>query len=89
LLVKQGRRYRLVYRNGKDDAHPMHLHRHNVEIVSVAGKPTAGLVKDVVQVRPNQTVEVDFLADNPGPSLLHCHNQMHMDFGFKTLVKYV
>ena len=55
LLVKQGRRYRLVYRNGKDDAHPMHLHRHNVEIISIAGKPTFGLVKDVVQVKPNQT----------------------------------
>jgi len=89
LLVKAGKRYRLVFRNGKDDGHPMHLHRHSFEITNMAGKPTAGLIKDIVQIRPNTTVEVDFIADNPGPSLLHCHNQMHMDFGFKTLVKYV
>ena len=30
---------------------------------------------------PLQTVNVDFLADNPGDSLLHCHMQLHMDFG--------
>ena len=29
-------------------------------------------------------VAVDFLADNPGPSLLHCHMQLHMDYGFMT-----
>ena len=80
---------RLIFRNGKDDGHPMHLHRHSFEITNMAGKQTAGLVKDIVQVRPNTTVEVDFIADNPGLSLLHCHNQMHMDFGFKTLVKYI
>jgi FtsP/CotA-like multicopper oxidase with cupredoxin domain len=33
-------------------------------------------------------VEVDFLADNPGPTLFHCHQQLHMDFGFMTLLRY-
>jgi FtsP/CotA-like multicopper oxidase with cupredoxin domain len=33
-------------------------------------------------------VEVDFVADNPGLSLLHCHMQQHMDYGFKAMVKY-
>jgi FtsP/CotA-like multicopper oxidase with cupredoxin domain len=36
----------------------------------------------------NTVVEVDFVADNPGLSLLHCHMQQHMDYGFKALVKY-
>jgi FtsP/CotA-like multicopper oxidase with cupredoxin domain len=31
---------------------------------------------------------LDFVADNPGPSLLHCHMQEHQDFGFMALVKY-
>ena len=26
--------------------------------------------------------------DNPGPSLFHCHMQMHMDFGFMALFDY-
>ncbi|HEX3572360.1 MAG TPA: multicopper oxidase domain-containing protein [Acidobacteriaceae bacterium] len=28
------------------------------------------------------------MADNPGDSWLHCHMQLHMDFGFMTLFKY-
>jgi len=31
---------------------------------------------------------VDFIADNPGLTLFHCHQQLHMDYGFMTLVKY-
>jgi len=41
-----------------------------------------------VNVPRNTVVEVDFVANNPGPSLLHCHMQQHMDYGFKTIVKY-
>jgi len=35
-----------------------------------------------------QEVEVDFVADNPGPTLFHCHQQLHMDFGFMALFAY-
>jgi len=31
---------------------------------------------------------VDFLADQPGLTLFHCHNQLHMDYGFKALFRY-
>jgi FtsP/CotA-like multicopper oxidase with cupredoxin domain len=88
LTVLEGKRYRLVFRNDSGDMHPMHLHRHSFELTNLAGKPTAGLLKDVVNVPRRQTVEVDFVADNPGPSLLHCHMQEHQDFGFMTLVNY-
>ena len=30
----------------------------------------------------------DFVADNPGPTLFHCHQQLHMDFGFMALFRY-
>jgi len=89
LVVKAGKRYRLAFNNDSGDTHPIHLHRHSFEITKFGGKPTAGIIKDIVNVpgRSNNT-EVDFVANNPGPSLLHCHMQLHMDFGFKTLVKY-
>jgi FtsP/CotA-like multicopper oxidase with cupredoxin domain len=45
-------------------------------------------MKDVVAVPARKQVEVEFVADNPGPSLLHCHMQLHMDFGFMTMVRY-
>jgi FtsP/CotA-like multicopper oxidase with cupredoxin domain len=34
------------------------------------------------------TAEFDFVADNPGLTLFHCHRQLHMDFGFMALFKY-
>jgi len=88
LIVEQGRRYRLVFRNDSGDMHPMHLHRHTFELTRFAGRPTAGIRKDVVNVPRLETVEVDFVADDPGLSLLHCHMQEHQDFGFMTLVRY-
>jgi FtsP/CotA-like multicopper oxidase with cupredoxin domain len=86
--VYKGRRYRLRFRNTSDDIHPLHLHRHSFELVRVSGKPTAGVIKDVVMLDRFQEVEFDFVADNPGMTLFHCHQQLHMDFGFMALFKY-
>jgi FtsP/CotA-like multicopper oxidase with cupredoxin domain len=88
LIVHSGKRYRLVFRNGSGDQHPMHLHRHTFEVISIGNKPTSGLRKDVINVMPLDTVAVDFTADNPGNTLLHCHQQLHMDYGFMQLIKY-
>ncbi len=86
--VKQGHRYRLKFRNASDDIHPLHLHRHSFELVRVGGKPSAGVVKDVVMLAGFQELEFDLVADNPGPSLFHCHQQLHMDFGFMAMFNY-
>jgi FtsP/CotA-like multicopper oxidase with cupredoxin domain len=88
ILVQANNRYRLRFDNQSDESHPVHLHRHSFELRNFAGKPTAGIVKDVVVVPAKSQVEVDLLADNPGPSLFHCHQQLHMDFGFMTLLQY-
>ena len=86
--IKQGRRYRLKFRNASDDIHPLHLHRHSFELVRVGGKSSAGVIKDVVMLAGFQELEFDFVADNPGPTLFHCHQQMHMDFGFMSMFNY-
>lgn len=88
LIVHKGRRYRLIFENQSDDAHPVHLHRHIFELTKVDGRNTAGVMKDTVLVKPNRPVEVDFVADNPGLTLFHCHQQLHMDFGFMMMMKY-
>jgi FtsP/CotA-like multicopper oxidase with cupredoxin domain len=87
--LKRGKRYRLRLRNASDDIHPIHLHRHSFELTNLAGTSTAGVMKDVVMLGGYQQCEVDFVADNPGLTLLHCHQQLHMDFGFMTLFDYV
>ena len=88
LKVQQGKRYRLVFRNGSGDQHPIHLHRHTFEVSRIGNKQTSGLRKDVINIMPLDTVAVDFTADNPGDTLMHCHQQLHMDYGFMQLIKY-
>jgi FtsP/CotA-like multicopper oxidase with cupredoxin domain len=88
IRVTEGKRYRLSFLNASGDQHPMHLHRHSFEVTRVGHQDVSGLLKDVINVMPLQTVNVDFIADNPGDSLLHCHMQLHMDFGFMQLIKY-
>jgi FtsP/CotA-like multicopper oxidase with cupredoxin domain len=88
LIVKTGKRYRLVFRNGSGDQHPLHLHRHTFEVTRIGDRRLSGLMKDVVNVMPLDTVEVDFVANNPGDTLWHCHQQLHMDYGFMQLIKY-
>jgi FtsP/CotA-like multicopper oxidase with cupredoxin domain len=88
IKVQRGKRYRLVFQNASGDQHPMHLHRHTFEVTSIGDKTLSGLKKDVINVMPLDTVAVDFTADNPGDTLLHCHMQLHMDFGFMQLIRY-
>jgi FtsP/CotA-like multicopper oxidase with cupredoxin domain len=87
-MLKQGTRYRLTFHNRTDDAHPMHLHRHQLEIAEIYGKATSGVIKDTVVVPTYGRASVDFTADQPGLTLFHCHIQHHMDYGFKALLRY-
>jgi FtsP/CotA-like multicopper oxidase with cupredoxin domain len=87
--LQQGKRYRLRMRNASDDIHPIHLHRHSFELTKIFGKASSGVMKDVFMLGGYQEAEVDFVADNPGLTLFHCHQQLHMDFGFMSLFDYV
>lgn len=87
--LHEGLRHRLVFDNRSMDNHPIHLHRHNFELVSIDGKPLSGVHKDVVIVEAGTKVEADLLAINPGNTLFHCHQQDHMDAGFMALFHYV
>jgi FtsP/CotA-like multicopper oxidase with cupredoxin domain len=86
--LHEGRRYRVKLRNASDDIHPVHLHRHSFELTHIGGKATSGVVKDVAMLGGFQELAFDFVADNSGPSLFHCHQQLHMDFGFMALFNY-
>ncbi len=87
--LQKGRRYRLVFDNQTDDAHPIHLHRNSFELTNVHGKPTAGILKDVVLVKGFKKIEVDVTPAMDGLTLFHCHQQLHMDYGFKLLLNVV
>jgi FtsP/CotA-like multicopper oxidase with cupredoxin domain len=88
VILHEGLRHRLVFTNHSTDDHPVHLHRHNFELVSVKGAATSGVRKDVVIVEAGTTIEADLVPTNPGNTLFHCHQQDHMDMGFMMLFKY-
>ncbi|MEM1282520.1 MAG: multicopper oxidase family protein [Chlamydiota bacterium] len=88
LAVKEGERVELVFTNKTAMAHPMHLHGHVFEVVEIDGNRFSGAVRDTILVMPNQTVKVQFDANNPGVWALHCHISYHGWAGMFTVVKY-
>jgi len=87
--LRQGQSYRLLFKNESMDDHPVHLHRHTFELRQLAGRKTRGIMKDVVLVKSNSQTDVEFIANHPGSTLFHCHQQDHMDMGFMMLFRYV
>ena len=87
--LTKGRRQRLIFDNRSDDVHPIHLHRNSFELTKVYGKLTSGVMKDVVVVKSRQIIEVDVTPQMEGLTLSHCHQQLHMDYGFKVLFNVV
>jgi FtsP/CotA-like multicopper oxidase with cupredoxin domain len=67
--TERGKRYRLAMTNKSGDNHPVHLHRHSFEVTRWATRRTAGVMKDTVNMTRFSTVEIDFVADDPGLTL--------------------
>jgi FtsP/CotA-like multicopper oxidase with cupredoxin domain len=88
-VLSRGRRYRLAFNNRTPEAHPLHLHRYTFELVRIGAHRTAGVKKDVITLQPYQTAEVDFVPQEAGLALFHCHQQMHMEMGFKRLFRVI
>jgi FtsP/CotA-like multicopper oxidase with cupredoxin domain len=89
VALQQGQRYRLQFINQSTDHHPVHLHRHVFELRRLSGRPTRGIMKDTMLVKSNTQADVEFIANDPGSTLFHCHQQDHMDTGFMMLFRYV
>lgn len=89
IALTHGQRYRLRFDNKSKDDHPVHLHRHTFELCSLPTHPDIrGIMKDVVLVDAGTETQVEFVANNPGLTLFHCHQQDHMDNGFMMLFRY-
>lgn len=82
--VRAGERVRLVFHNGTDMWHPIHLHGHTFALAHRAG----GARKDTAISLPRRPLQVDFDADNPGLWMIHCHNVYHAEAGMMTVLGY-
>jgi FtsP/CotA-like multicopper oxidase with cupredoxin domain len=82
LVIKQGERVRIRFVNfSAIDHHPMHLHGMQFWITGTeAGRipDTAWIPSNNVLVAVAQARDIEFLADNPGDWVLHCHMFHHM-----------
>ncbi|MDQ4069616.1 MAG: multicopper oxidase domain-containing protein, partial [Actinomycetota bacterium] len=87
LEIREGERVRLDFENTTTMFHPMHLHGHTFQVVNPGGAP--GARKDTTIVRPNEPLSVEFVADNPGQWMVHCHNNYHQEGGMMLTVSYV
>ncbi|TNC21552.1 multicopper oxidase family protein [Amycolatopsis alkalitolerans] len=86
LPVRQGQYVRLRYRNTTAMYHPVHLHGHTFALRQ--GNSPTGPRKDTAIVLPGQTIVADFVADNPGQWVTHCHNAYHDAAGMMTVISY-
>ena len=66
-------------RNDSGDVHPMHLHGHHVVVLARDGVAASGSPwwTDSLDVRPGESYEIAFVADNPGIWSDHCHTLAH------------
>lgn len=81
LIVRQGDRVRIRFINLGMDHHPMHLHGHTFQVTGTEGgriPETAWIPGNTVLVGVAQARDVEFIANNPGDWMLHCHLPHHM-----------
>jgi FtsP/CotA-like multicopper oxidase with cupredoxin domain len=82
IVVEEGDTVAVTIINRGTETHPMHVHGHHVLVISRNGETADGaLWLDTVDVKPGETWEVVFVADNPGLWMDHCHNLEHAAAG--------
>src|SRR6266446_5022131 len=81
LIVRLGSRVRVRFVNLGMDHHPIHLHGHTFAVTgSEAGRQAQTLWApgNTVLVGVAQARDIEFVANNPGDWMLHCHLPHHM-----------
>jgi hypothetical protein len=81
LIVRHGERVRIRLINLGMDHHPIHLHGHQFVITGTEGgrqpESTWG-PGNTILVGVAQSRDIEFVANNPGDWMLHCHLPHHM-----------
>ncbi len=81
LVAKLGDHVRIRFGNlSAMDHHPIHLHGYHFMITGSSGgwiPPAAQQIATTVLVAVGQVKVIEFLADNPGDWLMHCHMTHH------------
>jgi FtsP/CotA-like multicopper oxidase with cupredoxin domain len=79
--AKLGERVRIRLVNLGEMIHPMHSHGFATKVVGTDGHPVPEgmqLLKDTITIGPGERYDLEFVADNPGAWVYHCHILSHV-----------
>lgn len=80
LVAKKGDRVRIRFGNIMMNSHPIHLHGYEFVVTRKGAKRlplSAQYTENTISVAPGETRDIEFIADNPGDWVLHCHKTHH------------
>jgi manganese oxidase len=81
IVVNVGDRVRIRLAGIGQFVHPMHLHGMNFQVVAYDGvslPPEQQIVRNTIPINPGEVVDIEFVADNPGTWIFHCHVLHHV-----------
>ena len=88
LTLERGESHVIRMVNATAWHHPIHLHGHSFRVISRNGAPTTHREwQDTVLMAPQETVEIAFVADNPGDWMFHCHILEHQAAGMMGVIR--
>jgi FtsP/CotA-like multicopper oxidase with cupredoxin domain len=88
LTLRRDRSYVLAMHNHTAWHHPMHLHGHAFRVIARNGRTTRYQEwQDTVLMAPHESVDIAFVADNPGDWMFHCHILEHQASGMMGVIR--
>jgi len=85
--LSHGRTYRFRLKNGGQIVHPIHIHGHSFMVLGSDVQDLPIHHADTVLLLPGETVDVAFVADNPGRWMFHCHVIEHQEAGMMSYLE--
>ena len=86
IKIKKGENVRFVLQNTTMMRHPMHLHGHFFRFINAQGEYSP--MKHTFDIKPMETVTIEFEADEQQDWFFHCHILYHMMSGMARVVSY-
>lgn len=86
ILIRKGERVRFVLTNNTMMRHPLHLHGHFFRFINTQGEYSP--IKHTFDIKPMETVTIEFDANEEQDWFFHCHILYHMMAGMARIVSY-
>jgi FtsP/CotA-like multicopper oxidase with cupredoxin domain len=86
ILIRKGERVRFVLTNNTMMRHPLHLHGHFFRFINSQGDYSP--LKHTFDIKPMETVTIEFEANEEQDWFFHCHILYHMMAGMARIVSY-